>query len=126
LFNDYDVTDKEQRFLMVVMICGALITIGGYRYLKNRKGIVMMIVGIIVFRNRTIYLLFLEVIVLSNLYKVLKTVALSQSQVDILERCGDLAGCIIDCEGTVQSPVSVKVADVQPYGVGGVLYFSFT
>jgi hypothetical protein len=48
LFNDYDVTDKEQRFLMVVMICGALITIGGYRYLKNRKGIVMMIVGIIV------------------------------------------------------------------------------
>jgi hypothetical protein len=39
--------------------------------------------------------------------------ALSQSQVDILERCGDLAGYIIDCEGPVQkwSPVSVEVAD---------------
>jgi hypothetical protein len=59
------------------------------------------------------------VIVLSEIYKVLKTdsefltAALSQSQVDILERCGDLAGCIIDCEGPVQkwSPVSVKVED---------------
>lgn len=56
---------------------------------------------------------------LSNVYKVLKTdaefltAALSQSQVDILERRGDLAGCVIDCEGPVQkwSPVSVKVAD---------------
>lgn len=58
-------------------------------------------------------------IILSNVYKVLKTdaefltAALSQSQVDILERRGDLADCIIDCEGPVQkwSPVSVKVAD---------------
>lgn len=56
---------------------------------------------------------------LSNVYKVLKTdvefltAALSQSQVDILERRGDLAGCVIDCEGPAQkwSPVSVKVAD---------------
>jgi hypothetical protein len=56
---------------------------------------------------------------LSNIYKVLNTVAefltaaLSQLQVDILERQGDLAECVIDCEGPVQkwSPVSVKVAD---------------
>jgi hypothetical protein len=56
---------------------------------------------------------------LSNIYKVLNTVtefltaALSQLQVDILERRGDLAECVIDCEGPVQkwSPVSVKVAD---------------
>ncbi|MEK5400196.1 hypothetical protein [Paenibacillus sp. FSL K6-2859] len=48
LFNDYDVADEEQQSLMVVMICGALITIGRYHYLKNRKGIVMMIVGVIV------------------------------------------------------------------------------
>lgn len=59
-------------------------------------------------------------IVLSNIYKVLNTdaefltAALSKSQLDILERRGDLADCIIDCEGPVQkwSPVSVKVADV--------------
>ncbi|WP_339320719.1 hypothetical protein [Paenibacillus sp. FSL R10-2734] len=58
-------------------------------------------------------------IVLSNVYKVIKsdseflTAALSQSEVDILERRGDLAGCIIDCGGPVQkwSPCSVKVAD---------------
>jgi hypothetical protein len=57
---------------------------------------------------------------LSNIYKVLNTdaefltAALSKSQLDILERRGDLADCIIDCEGPVQkwSPVSVKVADV--------------
>jgi hypothetical protein len=56
---------------------------------------------------------------LSNIYKVLKTdsefltAALSQSQVDIIERRGDLAGCTVDCVGQVQkwSPVSVKVAD---------------
>ncbi|WP_179088365.1 hypothetical protein [Paenibacillus odorifer] len=56
---------------------------------------------------------------LSNIYKVLKTdsefltAALKQSQVDIIERRGDLAGCTIDCEGPIQkwSPVSVKVAD---------------
>jgi hypothetical protein len=56
---------------------------------------------------------------LSNIYKVLKTdsefltAALSQSQVDILERRDDLAGCTIDCGGPVQkwSPVSVKIAD---------------
>ncbi|KAA1180713.1 hypothetical protein [Paenibacillus sp. B2(2019)] len=56
---------------------------------------------------------------LSSVYKILKsdseflTAALSQSQVDILERRGDLAGCIIDCGRPVQkwSPVSVKVAD---------------
>lgn len=56
---------------------------------------------------------------MSNIYKVLKTdsefltAALSKSQVDILERRGDLANCIIDCEGPVQkwSPVSVKIAD---------------
>lgn len=56
---------------------------------------------------------------MSNVYKVLKTdaeflaAALSQSQVDILERRGDLVGYIIDCEGPVQkwSPVSVKIAD---------------
>jgi hypothetical protein len=59
------------------------------------------------------------VIQLSNIYKVLNTdsefltAALSQSQVEILEQRGDLADCIIDCEGPVQkwSPVSVKVAD---------------
>jgi hypothetical protein len=57
---------------------------------------------------------------LSNIYKLLNTVAefltaaLSQLQEDILERRGDLAECVIDCEGPVQkwSPVSVKVADV--------------
>ncbi|OMD64692.1 hypothetical protein BSK62_17135 [Paenibacillus odorifer] len=56
---------------------------------------------------------------MSNVYKALKTdaeflmAALSQSQIDILERRGDLAGCTIDCEGPIQkwSPVSVKVAD---------------
>ncbi|MEK5400195.1 hypothetical protein [Paenibacillus sp. FSL K6-2859] len=56
---------------------------------------------------------------MSNVYKVLKTdaefltAALKQSQVDILERHGDLAGCTIDCGNPVQkwSPVSVKVAD---------------
>lgn len=56
---------------------------------------------------------------LSNVYKVLKTdsefltAALKQYEVDILERRGDLAGCIIDCGGPIQkwSPVSVKVAD---------------
>ncbi|WP_340398037.1 hypothetical protein NST50_14270 [Paenibacillus sp. FSL E2-0202] len=58
-------------------------------------------------------------IMLSNIYKVLKTdsefltAALKQSQVDILERRGDLAGCIVDCGGSIQkwSPVSVKLAD---------------
>ncbi|WP_342479506.1 hypothetical protein [Paenibacillus sp. FSL F4-0097] len=56
---------------------------------------------------------------MSNVYKVLKTdsefltAALRQSQVDILERHGDLEDCVIDCGGPVQkwSPVSVKVAD---------------
>lgn len=56
---------------------------------------------------------------LSNIYKVLKTdsefltAALSQSQIGIFERRGDLTGCLVDCEGPVQkwSPVSVKVAD---------------
>ncbi|WP_248549360.1 hypothetical protein [Paenibacillus odorifer] len=56
---------------------------------------------------------------MSNIYKVLKTdseflmAALSQSQIDILERHGDSAGCTIDCCSPVQkwSPVSVKVAD---------------
>jgi hypothetical protein len=49
---------------------------------------------------------------LSNVYKVLKTdagfltAALSQSQEDILERRGDPAGCIIDCE--VQSITGVQ------------------
>jgi hypothetical protein len=59
------------------------------------------------------------VIVLSNVYKVLQTdsdfltAALKQSEVDILERRGDLTGCTIDCGGPVQkwSPVSVKVAN---------------
>ncbi|WP_339246942.1 hypothetical protein NST58_06775 [Paenibacillus sp. FSL R10-2796] len=58
-------------------------------------------------------------ILLSNVYKVLKTdsefltAALKQSKVDILERRGDLADCTIDCEGPIQkwSPVSVKIAD---------------
>jgi hypothetical protein len=56
---------------------------------------------------------------LSNIYKVLKrdseflTAALTQSQLDIVERRGALAGCTIECGGPVQkwSPVSVKVAD---------------
>jgi hypothetical protein len=56
---------------------------------------------------------------LSNVYKVLQTdsdfltAALSQSQVEILERRGDMAGCTMDCGGPVQkwSPMSVKVAD---------------
>jgi hypothetical protein len=57
------------------------------------------------------------VIELSNVYKVLKTdsdfltVALAQSQVDIIERHGDLAGCTIGCGVPVRkwSPVSVKI-----------------
>ena len=44
LFNDYDVADEEEQSLMIVTMCGALISIGGYNYLKTRKGIVMMIV----------------------------------------------------------------------------------
>ena len=48
LSNDYDVVDEEQQSLIVVMICGALISIGGYRYLKHKKGVVMMIIGVIV------------------------------------------------------------------------------
>ncbi|OMD34653.1 hypothetical protein BSO21_10840 [Paenibacillus odorifer] len=56
---------------------------------------------------------------MSPSYKVLEsdaeflTIALKQSQVDIIERRGKLVGCIIDCEGPIQkwSPVSVKVAD---------------
>lgn len=58
---------------------------------------------------------------LSNVYKVLQTdsdfltaaLTQSQSQLDIVERRGDLAGCLIDCGGPVQkwSPISVKVAD---------------
>lgn len=48
LINDYDGADQGQQSLMMVMMCGALISIGGYHYLKNRKGIVMMIVGVIV------------------------------------------------------------------------------
>ncbi|MEK3865792.1 hypothetical protein MHH60_20180 [Paenibacillus sp. FSL H7-0716] len=41
LFNNYDVADEEQLSLLVVMMCGALISIGGYNYLKNRKDIVI-------------------------------------------------------------------------------------
>lgn len=37
LFNNYDVANEERQSLMVVMMCGALISIGGYNYLKNRK-----------------------------------------------------------------------------------------
>ncbi|MEK3943566.1 hypothetical protein [Paenibacillus sp. FSL H3-0310] len=48
LFNDYDVADEEQLSLLVVVMCGVLISIGGYNYLKNRKGVVVMIVGVIV------------------------------------------------------------------------------
>jgi hypothetical protein len=48
LFNNYDVANEERQYLMVVMMCGALISIGGYNYLKNRKGVVVMIVGVIV------------------------------------------------------------------------------
>lgn len=48
LFNNYDVANEERQSLMVVMMCGALISIGGYNYLKNRKGVVVMIVGVIV------------------------------------------------------------------------------
>ncbi|MEK5397434.1 hypothetical protein [Paenibacillus sp. FSL K6-2859] len=48
LFNNYDVADEEQLSLLVVMMCGALISIGGYNYLKNRKGIVIIIVGVVV------------------------------------------------------------------------------
>lgn len=56
---------------------------------------------------------------MSNVYKTLKTdsefltVALSQCQVDIIERHGDLTGCVNDSGGPIQkwSPVSVKVAD---------------
>lgn len=54
---------------------------------------------------------------MSNIYKVLKTdaefltAAMSQSQVDIIERRGELAGCTVDCCGPVRkwSPVSVKI-----------------
>jgi hypothetical protein len=46
LLNDYDV--EEQQTLLVVMMCGALISIGGYNYLKNRKGVMVMILGVIV------------------------------------------------------------------------------
>lgn len=56
---------------------------------------------------------------MNNTYKVLKTdtdfltAALRQARVAIVERRGDLAGCIIDCGGPIRkwSPVSVKVAD---------------
>ncbi|MHA0856621.1 hypothetical protein [Paenibacillus sp. CMAA1364] len=56
---------------------------------------------------------------MSNVYKVLKTdsefltAALSQSQVSIIERRGDLVGCAIECGSPVQkwSPESVKIAD---------------
>jgi predicted RND superfamily exporter protein len=48
LFNDCDVADEEQLSLLVVVLCGVLISIGGYNYLKNRKGVVVMIVGVIV------------------------------------------------------------------------------
>ncbi|ASA20284.1 hypothetical protein B9T62_05405 [Paenibacillus donghaensis] len=56
---------------------------------------------------------------MSNAYKVLKTdaesltAALAQSQVFIVERRGDLAGCAIECGGPVRkwSLQSVKVAD---------------
>jgi hypothetical protein len=46
LLNDYDV--EEQQTLLVVMMCGALISIGGYNYLKNRKGVMVMILGVMV------------------------------------------------------------------------------
>lgn len=38
LMNDYPRVDEELQFLMLVVICGAIISIGGYIYLKNRSG----------------------------------------------------------------------------------------
>jgi hypothetical protein len=67
--------------------------------------------------------------VLSNVYKVLKsdaeflTAALSQSQVDILERRGDLVDCIIDCRGPVQKWSLVSVKDADAYYMRGEFEF---
>lgn len=47
LIEDYDGGDQRQSLFMVMM-GGALLSIGGYNYLENRKGILLMIVGIIV------------------------------------------------------------------------------
>lgn len=48
LFIHYDGVDRGQRSLMMVTMCGALVSIGGYLYLKNKKGIVMMAAGVVV------------------------------------------------------------------------------
>ncbi|NJJ37801.1 hypothetical protein [Paenibacillus apii] len=56
---------------------------------------------------------------MSTSYKVLNTDAdlftasLAQARVAVFERCGELAGCIVDYGGPIQkwTPVSVKIAD---------------
>lgn len=47
LIDNHHGADEGQQSLMVMM-SGALISIGGYLYLKNRKGIVILIVGVVV------------------------------------------------------------------------------
>lgn len=47
LTDVYDDGD-QRRSLMMVMMGGALLSIGGYNYLKNRKSILLIIIGIIV------------------------------------------------------------------------------
>jgi len=47
LINDYDGADQGHSLIMVLM-GGALISTGGYSYLKNRNGIVIMIIGVII------------------------------------------------------------------------------
>lgn len=48
LINGYGSVDEQQRSMLIVLLCGALISIGGYRYLTNRRGIVMTILGAVV------------------------------------------------------------------------------
>ncbi|MOA31955.1 hypothetical protein D3C78_1531410 [compost metagenome] len=47
LIEDHHGADEGLHSL-IIMICGALISIGGYQYLKNRKGIVILIVGVVI------------------------------------------------------------------------------
>ncbi|MFE4713012.1 hypothetical protein ACFRAM_19205 [Paenibacillus sp. NPDC056722] len=58
LIKDHDDTNREQLSLMIVLMSGALISIGGYRYLRNRKGIEMIIGGVIVLGIALFYLSF--------------------------------------------------------------------
>ncbi|WP_379202088.1 hypothetical protein [Paenibacillus sp. GCM10012306] len=58
LIKDHDDRNREQLSLMIVLMSGALISIGGYRYLRNRKGMEMIIGGVIVLGVALFYLSF--------------------------------------------------------------------